>query len=124
MAINTYINSLKTDKANLNNVLVNNGIDTVETDTITTLTEKAGAIESAQGCFSETVSAGNSSMAGILKSIASIPSTLKINGTSGNYMFYGCSSLKRIPAIDTSALTKADYMFANCSSLEEIGEMD
>lgn len=40
--------------------------------------------------------------------------------TSTSSMFYGCSSLRSVPYIDTSSVTAASNMFSSCSSLESV----
>jgi surface protein len=39
-------------------------------------------------------------------------------------MFYGCSSLKEVPKLDTSKVTDISYMFKECKSLEKVPEFD
>ena len=44
--------------------------------------------------------------------------------TNMNSMFYGCTSLTEIPLIDTSAVTTMDSMFYGCTSLTTIPQLD
>ena len=39
-------------------------------------------------------------------------------------MFYGCSSLTRVPSLDTSRVTDMSFMFWGCSSLTRVPDLD
>ena len=53
-------------------------------------------------------------------SLTSIPALNTAAGTSFTYMFYGCTSLTSIPALNTAAGTSFAYMFYNCTSLTSV----
>jgi len=57
-------------------------------------------------------------------SLAAIPALDTSSVTNMAYMFQGCSSLAAIPALDTSSVTNMTYMFQGCSSLERIELLD
>ena len=46
------------------------------------------------------------------------------NISNASYLFYGCSSLQTVPALDTSSGTNFTYMFYNCSSLQFVPVLD
>ena len=65
------------------------------------------------------LTAGSSSSPGVVKSLIKIPDTVSITGTSGLYLFAGCSSLIEYPKLDYSNITNGNYMFYNCSGVQD-----
>ena len=57
-------------------------------------------------------------------SLQTVPALDTSSGTSFSYMFYGCSSLQTIPALDTSSGTSFSEMFRGCSSLQTVPALD
>ena len=97
--------------------------------------------------LSDTITKGTSSSGGWLKTIIKLRSPLTVEGTSAEYMFYGCplnelpqldtsnvkdttsmfdgcKNLTTIPQIDTSKVTTMTYMFGYCSNLTTIPQID
>jgi len=57
-------------------------------------------------------------------SLSTVPALDTSSGTSFYNMFYGCSSLQTIPALDTSSGTSFSEMFRGCSSLQTVPALD
>lgn len=97
--------------------------------------------------LSDTITKGTSSSGGWVKTIIKLRSPLTVEGTSAEYMFYGCplnelpqldtsnvkdmtsmfdgcKNLTTIPQIDTSNVTRMDQMFYHCSNLTTIPQID
>ena len=66
------------------------------------------------------ITSGTSSINGISKSLKELPEEMIISGTSCEYLFRGCSSLEKVPMIDTSNVTSMKYMINGCSSIKVI----
>ena len=59
------------------------------------------------------------------ETVTEIPFEIELVGSgSVRNMFYGCSKLTSVPAMDTSSVTNMMYMFYNCSSLTTVPEME
>ena len=119
-----YINSLKQDKTNLVNNLVEKGVEATEDETFTSLVPKVLEIQSGGGDISEyisnTASAGDSQTTGIGKSLLKLPK-LTITGTTCAYLFRGCNHLTEIEGITCdNTVTGANYMFNGCELLESV----
>lgn len=124
-----YINSLKQDKTNLVNNLVEKGVEATEDETFTELVPKVLNIESGGGDLSEyfgdTINAtGTSDIAGFAHLIKKIPSPVKITGTSATYLFDGLPNLEEPPSVDTTGVTNMNYMWRNCKSLKKLPNLD
>ena len=57
-------------------------------------------------------------------SLTRVPELDTSNVTNLNYMFYGCSALTSLPELNTSKVTSMRNIFQSCSSLTEIPELD
>ena len=73
--------------------------------------------------LSDTITKGNSSSGGWVKTIIKLRSPLTVEGTSAEYMFYRYS-LNELPQIDTSNVTRMDNMFSYCTNLTTIPQID
>ena len=73
--------------------------------------------------LSDTITKGDSSLGGWVKTIIKLRSPLTIEGTDATYMFYRYPS-NEIPQIDTSSVTNMTYMFNGCASLATIPQID
>ena len=57
--------------------------------------------------------------------ITEVPFDIELVGTgSAQYMFYDCSSLTYVPALDTAQVTNMAFMFRGCSALTSVPDMD
>lgn len=57
--------------------------------------------------------------------VVEIPFDIELVGSGvASYMFYNCTSLTHVPAMDTSQVTDMRYMFRNCYSLTHVPDMD
>lgn len=65
--------------------------------------------------YFDTVTGGSNSTPGILGALLDVPSNLVI--TNGNYAFYNCKKLSKIPALDYNNMTGGEGMFGNCTNL-------
>ena len=73
--------------------------------------------------LSDTITKGTSSSGGWLKTIIKLRSPLTVEGTSAEYMFYGCP-LNELPQLDTSNVKGMNQMFYHCSNLTTIPQID
>ena len=73
--------------------------------------------------LSDTITKGDSSIGGWMKTIKKIRSPLTIEGTDAAYMFYKYL-LNELPQIDTSNVTNMNSMFYNCTNLTTIPQID
>ena len=73
--------------------------------------------------LSDTITKGTSSSGGWLKTIIKLRSPLTVEGTSAEYMFYGCP-LNELPQLDTSSVTNMSNMFSGCINLATIPQLD
>ena len=73
--------------------------------------------------FSDTITKGTSSSGGWLKTIIKLRSPLTVEGTSAEYMFYGCP-LNELPQLDTSNVKDTTSMFDGCKNLTTIPQID
>ena len=53
-------------------------------------------------------------------SLKTVPAINTSNVTNMEHMFFGCSSLKTVPHFDTSKVKKFRFMFSDCNSLTTI----
>ena len=73
--------------------------------------------------LSDTITKGTSSSGGWLKTIIKLRSPLTVEGTSAEYMFYGCP-LNELPQLDTSNVKDMTSMFDGCKNLTTIPQID
>ena len=73
--------------------------------------------------LSDTITKGDSSSGGWLKTIIKLRSPLTIEGNSAEYMFYGCP-LNELPQLDTSNVKDMTSMFDGCKNLTTIPQID
>ena len=73
--------------------------------------------------LSDTITKGTSSSGGWLKTIIKLRSPLTVEGTSAEYMFYGCP-LNELPQLDTSNVTDTTSMFDACKNITTIPQID
>ena len=73
--------------------------------------------------LSDTITKGTSSSGGWLKTIIKLRSPLTVEGTSAEYMFYGCP-LNELPQLDTSNVKDTTSMFDGCKNLTTIPQID
>ena len=73
--------------------------------------------------LSDTITKGDSSSGGWLKTIIKLRSPLTIEGNSAEYMFYRYS-LNELPQIDTNNVTNMSNMFGYCRNLTTIPQLD
>ena len=73
--------------------------------------------------LSDTITKGTSSSGGWLKTIIKLRSPLTVEGTSAEYMFYGCP-LNELPQLDTSNVKDTTSMFDGCKNLITIPQID
>ena len=73
--------------------------------------------------LSDTITKGDSSIGGWMKTIKKIRSPLTIEGTDAAYMF-NKYLLNELPQIDTSNVTNMNYMFSNCPNLTTIPQLN
>lgn len=116
--ISDYLTSLQNDLAIAKTNLANLGVEVLETDTFTEISEKMANISTGGGdlseYFTETISAGSgTSSVGWKKCVLKLPA-LSNTGTSCNYMFYGydLSADLNLSKINTTNVIKMEYMFA------------
>ena len=57
-------------------------------------------------------------------SLQTVPALDTASGTNFSYMFYGCSSLQTVPALDTASGTNFPGMFQNCYALQTVPALD
>ena len=97
--------------------------------------------------LSDTITKGDDSAGGWMKTLLKMRSPLSIEGTDATYMFYryllnelpqidtsnvtnmsqmfsGCPNLTTIPQLDTSNVTNMNSMFSSCSSLTTIPQLN
>ena len=59
------------------------------------------------------------------QTVQELPFEIELVGTGVAWsMFYGCSSLTHVPALDTSSVTDMTYMFRECTSLTSVPAMN
>ena len=73
--------------------------------------------------LSDTITKGTSSSGGWVKTIIKLRSPLTVEGTSAEYMFYGCP-LNELPQLDTSNVKDMTSMFDGCKNLTAIPQID
>ena len=73
--------------------------------------------------LSDTITKGDYSSGGWVKTIKKLRSPLTIEGTNASYMFSNYP-LNELPQIDTSNVTNMFYMFAYCKNLTTIPQLD
>ena len=73
--------------------------------------------------LSDTITKGASSSGGWVKTIIKLRSPLTVEGTSAEYMFYGCP-LNELPQLDTSNVKDMTSMFDGCKNLTTIPQID
>ena len=73
--------------------------------------------------LSDTITKGTSSSGGWLKTIIKLRSPLTVEGTSAEYMFYGCP-LNELPQLDTSNVKDTTSMFDGCKNITTIPQID
>ena len=73
--------------------------------------------------LSDTIIKGTSSSGCWLKTIIKLRSPLTVEGTSAEYMFYGCP-LNELPQLDTSNVTDTTSMFDACKNITTIPQID
>ena len=73
--------------------------------------------------LSDTITKGTSSSGGWLKTIIKLRSPLTVEGTSAEYMFYGCP-LNELPQLDTSNVKDTTSMFDACKNITTIPQID
>ena len=73
--------------------------------------------------LSDTITKGTSSSGGWVKTIIKLRSPLTVEGTSAEYMFYGCP-LNELPQLDTSNVTDTTSMFDACKNITTIPQID
>ena len=73
--------------------------------------------------LSDTITKGTSSSGGWVKTIIKLRSPLTVEGTSAEYMFYGCP-LNELPQLDTSNVKDMTSMFDGCKNLTTIPQID
>ena len=73
--------------------------------------------------LSDTITKGDYSIGGWMKTIKKIRSPLTIEGTDATYMF-SKYLLNELPQIDTSNVTNMGYMFSSCTNLTTIPQLD
>ena len=73
--------------------------------------------------LSDTITKGDSSIGGWIKTIKKIRSPLTIEGTDATYMF-NKYILNELPQLDTSKVTNMNYMFSHCTNLTTIPQID
>lgn len=73
--------------------------------------------------LSDKITKGTASSGGWLKTIIKLRSPLTVEGTSAEYMFYGCP-LNELPQLDTSNVKDTTSMFDGCKNLTTIPQID
>ena len=73
--------------------------------------------------LSDTITRGDSSLGGWVKTIIKLRSPLTVEGNSAEYMFYNYL-LNELPQLDTSNVTNMSSMFRYCSNLTTIPQLD
>ena len=73
--------------------------------------------------LSDTITKGDYTAGGWIKTIKKLRSPLTIEGTDATYMFYRYL-LNELPQLDTSNVTNMNYMFSSCPNLTTIPQLD
>ena len=73
--------------------------------------------------LSDTITKGDYTAGGWIKTIKKLRSPLTIEGTDATYMFYRYL-LNELPQLDTSNVTNMNYMFSNCPNLTTIPQLN
>ena len=144
-----YLNQLKKDLTTAKTNLANLGVEVLESDTFTEVSEKMASLQSGGDLseyFTETITKGTSNVAGWVNAFIKFPAIKNIdrscsymfsglkcqqidltkidtsNVTEMSSMFYGCSGLTSLDVshFDTSQVTNMMDLFRNCSSIETL----
>lgn len=122
--ISDYLTSLQNDLATAKTNLANLGVEVLETDTFTEISEKMASIETGGGDISEyydlNISNGTSSKPGYIKTIKKIPSFI-FSGENASYMFKGYEGDKiNLTNFNTSNTKDMRYMFDGISNVTNL----
>lgn len=97
------------------------GVETLDSDTLSTLVEKTALVDSTSGMNQirngYQLFRGNTTM-------ATFPAFDTAGFDSMYQMCYGCTALERVPTLNTSQVTNMMFAFYGCTNLKEIGGLD